>query len=231
MRLVEEHGGESVVLTLGPADAHEQLRDAMAIGVSRAIHLVTDGEEWDPEATAAAIVEAVRADEAGERPVRPDPLRQRVGRHRRLPGRGPRRTRARPAGPDRPQGRDRRGRRAALRAGGRRRARRLRGSAARGRQRPRGPQPAALPVGPGPDPGEEQARGGVEPGTAGPAPRDGPPRRAAGRGEAGDDPRQRRSAAAATVDLLDRSGCSRWDSCSFSSRPPTAPSTRSRCRR
>ena len=49
------------MLTLGPPEAEEQLRDMMAIGVDRAIHLVTDGEEWDPQATAAAIVEAVRA--------------------------------------------------------------------------------------------------------------------------------------------------------------------------
>ena len=32
VRLVEASGGESVVLTLGPAEAEEQLRDAMAIG-------------------------------------------------------------------------------------------------------------------------------------------------------------------------------------------------------
>ena len=64
IRLVEAHGGESVVLTLGPPEAEEQLRDAMALGVDRAIHLVTDGTEWDAQATAAAIVDAVRADEA-----------------------------------------------------------------------------------------------------------------------------------------------------------------------
>jgi electron transfer flavoprotein beta subunit len=34
----------------------------MAIGADRAIHLVTDGGEWDPQATAAAIVDAIRAD-------------------------------------------------------------------------------------------------------------------------------------------------------------------------
>ena len=43
-------------LTLGPPEAEEQLRDALAIGVDDAVHLVTDGEEWDPQATAAAIV-------------------------------------------------------------------------------------------------------------------------------------------------------------------------------
>jgi electron transfer flavoprotein beta subunit len=61
IRLIEAHGGESVVLTLGPAEADEQLRDMMAIGVDRGIHLITDGE-WDPQATAQAIVDAVRAD-------------------------------------------------------------------------------------------------------------------------------------------------------------------------
>ncbi len=64
VRLVEAHGGEAVVLTLGPPEAEEQLRDAMAIGADRAIHLVTDGEEWDPQATAAAIVAAVEAERA-----------------------------------------------------------------------------------------------------------------------------------------------------------------------
>ena len=64
VRLVEASGGESVVLTLGPPEAEEQLRDAMAIGADRAIHLVTGQEEWDPQATAAAVLEAIRQDEA-----------------------------------------------------------------------------------------------------------------------------------------------------------------------
>src|SRR5262245_14471398 len=68
VRLIETHGGESVVLTLGPTEAAEQLRDAMALGADRAIQLVSDGEEWDPQATAGAIVEAVRADEAANGP-------------------------------------------------------------------------------------------------------------------------------------------------------------------
>jgi electron transfer flavoprotein beta subunit len=59
VRLVEQHGGSSTVLTLGPAEAEEQLRDLMAIGVDRGIHLVTDGTEWDPQATAQAIVAAI----------------------------------------------------------------------------------------------------------------------------------------------------------------------------
>lgn len=65
VRLIEANGGSSTVLSLGPAEVEEQLRDVMAIGVDRAILLETDGREWDPGATAAAIVEAVRADQAG----------------------------------------------------------------------------------------------------------------------------------------------------------------------
>ena len=66
--MVEANGGESVVLTLGPDEAGEQLREAMALGADRAIHLVSDGGEWDPQATARAIVEAIRADETANGP-------------------------------------------------------------------------------------------------------------------------------------------------------------------
>jgi electron transfer flavoprotein beta subunit len=64
VRLVEANGGESVVLTLGPPEAVEQLRDAMALGIDRAIHLQTAGEEWDPEASSVAIEDAILADES-----------------------------------------------------------------------------------------------------------------------------------------------------------------------
>jgi electron transfer flavoprotein beta subunit len=63
VRIVEADGGEVVVLTLGPSEAEEQLRDCMAIGADRAILLLTDGTEWDAQATAAAIVETVRSEE------------------------------------------------------------------------------------------------------------------------------------------------------------------------
>jgi electron transfer flavoprotein beta subunit len=64
VRIIEAHGGSSTVLTLGPAAAEEQLRDAMAVGVERAILLETDASDWDPMATAAAIVDAIRSQEA-----------------------------------------------------------------------------------------------------------------------------------------------------------------------
>jgi electron transfer flavoprotein beta subunit len=63
VRIVEQQGGEAVVLTLGPPEAEEQLRECLAIGADRAVHLVTGEEEWDSQATAAAIVEVVRAEE------------------------------------------------------------------------------------------------------------------------------------------------------------------------
>jgi electron transfer flavoprotein beta subunit len=62
VRIVEAGGGSVTVLTLGPPEAEEQLRDALAIGADRAILLETDGGEWDPEATAAALVEVIAAE-------------------------------------------------------------------------------------------------------------------------------------------------------------------------
>ena len=63
VRIVEKEGGSSAVLTLGPAEAEEQLRDAMAIGIDRAILLDTTGGEWDPVSTAGAIAETIEVQE------------------------------------------------------------------------------------------------------------------------------------------------------------------------
>jgi electron transfer flavoprotein beta subunit len=63
VQIIEAGGGEVVVLTLGPTEAEEQLRDCMAIGADRAILLETQGEEWDAQATATAIVEAIQGEE------------------------------------------------------------------------------------------------------------------------------------------------------------------------
>jgi electron transfer flavoprotein beta subunit len=63
VRLVEAHGGSVTVLTLGSPDSEEQIREQMAIGADRGILLETDGQEWDPQATAAAIADAIAADE------------------------------------------------------------------------------------------------------------------------------------------------------------------------
>lgn len=65
VRIVERLGGSVSVLTLGPLEASEQLRDAAAIGATHLVHLKTDGREWDPIATAQAIVEVVHQLEVG----------------------------------------------------------------------------------------------------------------------------------------------------------------------
>jgi len=67
VRIVEQHGGEVTVLTLGPDEAEEQIRETLAIGADRGVLLATGGEEWDPQATASAIVEAIEAERAAGR--------------------------------------------------------------------------------------------------------------------------------------------------------------------
>ena len=61
VQITERLGGTVSVLTLGPEAAVEQLRDALALGAHRALLLETDGREFGPIATAAAIAAEVRA--------------------------------------------------------------------------------------------------------------------------------------------------------------------------
>jgi electron transfer flavoprotein beta subunit len=68
LRLVAKQGGRTTVLSLGPEAAAEQLRAALALGVDEALLLATDGREWDPIATARAIVTAVRRLESDHAP-------------------------------------------------------------------------------------------------------------------------------------------------------------------
>jgi electron transfer flavoprotein beta subunit len=64
VRIVEQHGGETTVLTLGPPEAEEQLRDTLAMGADQGILLASEGEEWDPQATSAAILAAIEEEQA-----------------------------------------------------------------------------------------------------------------------------------------------------------------------
>ncbi len=61
VQITERAGGSVSVLTLGPEAAIEQLRGALALGAGRAVLLETDGREFGPIATAAAIAAEVRA--------------------------------------------------------------------------------------------------------------------------------------------------------------------------
>jgi len=60
IQTVEDHGGTARVLTLGPEEATEQLRTALAMQADEATLLETEGEEWGPRATASAIADAIR---------------------------------------------------------------------------------------------------------------------------------------------------------------------------
>jgi len=64
VRLVEREGGTATVLTLGPTEASEQLRDSVAVGAGAAMLLETDRPDWGPIATADAIAEIARRQQA-----------------------------------------------------------------------------------------------------------------------------------------------------------------------
>src|SRR5215468_2364846 len=67
IQITERLGGGVSVLTLGPPDAAEQLREALALGAGRAVLLETDGREWGPMATADEIVAEARRRADGAR--------------------------------------------------------------------------------------------------------------------------------------------------------------------
>ena len=68
VQLIEGHGGDATVLTLGSVEAGEQLRYAVSVGIQRAVLLPTAGEEWDPQRTARAITSAIRQLESADGP-------------------------------------------------------------------------------------------------------------------------------------------------------------------
>ena len=189
VRIVEAGGGSATVLTLGPPEAEEQLRDALAIGVDDAVHLVTGGEEWDPQATAAAIVGVARAADppydlllfgnesadAGNFQIG-----ARVAHALGLPWLTGVKALAVEGG-----------RACGASSRGRRRARHLPAGAARGGRCAGGAQPAALPVGARPAARQAQAaRGELAAAPAGPA-REARAAAAARVGQAGADPGRR----------------------------------------
>jgi electron transfer flavoprotein beta subunit len=64
VRIAETHDGSVTVLTLGPPEAEEQLRAALAVGAHAAVLVPTDGSDWDPISTSTAISSAVEELEA-----------------------------------------------------------------------------------------------------------------------------------------------------------------------
>jgi electron transfer flavoprotein beta subunit len=56
------------VLTVGPAEAEEQLRYAVSVGMAAAVLVPTDGADWDPQRTARAVAAAIVGLEGAEGP-------------------------------------------------------------------------------------------------------------------------------------------------------------------
>ena len=59
VQLVEQHGGDVTVLSLGPEESEEQLRVAVSVGAARMVLVPTDGTPYDPQRTAAALTSAI----------------------------------------------------------------------------------------------------------------------------------------------------------------------------
>src|SRR5262249_36664146 len=61
VRLADATGGLATVLTLGPAEASEQLRSALALGCGAAVHVEADGVAFGPADVAREIAAVVQA--------------------------------------------------------------------------------------------------------------------------------------------------------------------------
>ena len=66
VQIAERDGGEVTVLTLGPAEAEEQLRYAASVGAHKIVLVPTDGVAWDPQRTAAALTDTITTLEAAD---------------------------------------------------------------------------------------------------------------------------------------------------------------------
>jgi electron transfer flavoprotein beta subunit len=65
LRLKEKHGGEVVICSMGPQRVKSVIKDGLARGADRAIHVVTDNiTNLSPFATASMLADAVREEQA-----------------------------------------------------------------------------------------------------------------------------------------------------------------------
>ena len=68
VQIVEREGGSVTVITLGPPEAEEQLRSAVAVGATSVVLLPSDIPDWDPVSTSTAVVSAISRLEDEEAP-------------------------------------------------------------------------------------------------------------------------------------------------------------------
>jgi len=62
LRLKEKHGGEVIALTAGPEHAGQAIREALAKGADRAIHIEEETAGLDPLAVARLLAAAIRSE-------------------------------------------------------------------------------------------------------------------------------------------------------------------------
>ena len=62
----EQNGGAAVVLTVGPDDALEQLRDALAMGAKAAVHVEADSDAFGPADVARAVADVVASKDGSD---------------------------------------------------------------------------------------------------------------------------------------------------------------------
>ena len=60
LQLKEKHGGEVVVVSVGPARVQQTIREALAKGADRAIHIAEEPARMDSVPTAQLLAEAIR---------------------------------------------------------------------------------------------------------------------------------------------------------------------------
>ena len=59
LRLKSAHGGETVAITVGRAEARKSLKEALAMGADRGVHVMTDPGVLDPARTSELLAAAV----------------------------------------------------------------------------------------------------------------------------------------------------------------------------
>ncbi len=65
VKLAEAHGGSATVITLGPPESEEQLRYAASVGIEKCVLVSgSNGLNWDPQQTAAALAAAIQSVES-----------------------------------------------------------------------------------------------------------------------------------------------------------------------
>ncbi len=60
VQLIEQYGGDATVMSMGADVSEEQLRAAVSVGISKMVLVPTNGSPKDPQATASALVAAIR---------------------------------------------------------------------------------------------------------------------------------------------------------------------------